>query len=195
MGVERDRLTDGAVSEVPYGRLILGGIGVGAVVFGLGSRLAMRFVGLVASPEHLGDQTAFGVVGKVTVAGVVGLVVFGAFAGLFTGLLYLGVRLWVPGTWLVRGLVFGLLLLPPVGIFILASSRADFGLTSPTLILAVFAAMILVEALGTAWLIEKLGRDTLPAPRRRAGAYVVLGVIASLGFVALAASVSNVVSP
>ena len=44
-------------ADVRYGRLILGGIGVGAVVFGLGSRVAMRFVGILASPEHLGNPT------------------------------------------------------------------------------------------------------------------------------------------
>ena len=53
----------GDAREVRYGRLMLGGIGVGSVVFGLGSRVAMRLVGILASPEHLGEPTAFGTVG------------------------------------------------------------------------------------------------------------------------------------
>src|SRR5436309_6977899 len=95
--------------QVRYRWLILGGIGVGAIVFGLGSRLAMRVVGILASPEHLGQPTAFGVVGKVTLAGVAGLVVMGAIAGLLTGAFYLLFRPWLPGGWVTRGLMFGLL--------------------------------------------------------------------------------------
>lgn len=40
---------------------------VGAVVLGWGSRVAMRLMGILASPEHLREQTTFGVVGRVTV--------------------------------------------------------------------------------------------------------------------------------
>ncbi len=99
---------------------------------------------------------------KVTVAGVVGLVVFGSIAGLFCGLVYLTARSRLPGGWLVRGLVFGLFLLVPIGIIIIASCRSDFALTSPTLILAIFRGMILIDGLATAWVIERLGRDYLP---------------------------------
>ena len=192
MGVEPDRVASRTVSDVPYGRLVLGGVGVGAVVFGLGSRVAMRLVGIIASPEHLGEPTAFGVVGRVTVAGVVGLVVFGSIAGLFSGLLYLAFRLWLPGGWVARGLAFGLILLSPIGIIIVTSSKSDFDLASPTVILALFAGMILIEGLATAWWIERLGRGSLPPPRPRPLGYVVLGAIASLGFVTLGASVSDV---
>ena len=59
MGAEPDRQAGRAVADVAYGRLVLGGAGVGAVVFGLGSRVAMRVVGLIASPERLGEATAF----------------------------------------------------------------------------------------------------------------------------------------
>ena len=181
-----------SANDVRYGRLILAGMVVGAVVFGLGSRGLMRLVGILASPEHVGETTAFGQVGKVTANGIVELVVFGGIAGFFVGLLYLGIRSWLPGAWVARGLAFGLLLLPPIGIFIEASSKSDFDLASPTLILAVFAGMIVLEGLTTAWLIERLGRGSLPSPRPRALGYVILGTIASLGFVALGASVSEV---
>ena len=119
--------------------------------------------------------------------------VFGAIAGFFSGALYLVVRPWLPGGWAARGLTLGLLLLPPIGIIILTSSRNDFDLASPTVILAMFAGMILVEGLATAWSIERLGRNSLSPPRPCALGYVVIGAIASLGFVALGASVSGVV--
>jgi hypothetical protein len=177
--------------QVQYRWLILGGIGVGAVVFGLGSRLAMRVVGILASPEHLGQPTEFGVVGKVTFAGVTGLVVLGAVAGLLTDVFYLLFRAWLPGGWVTQGLMFGFLLLSPVGMFIVASSKSDFDLISPGVILTVFAAMILIEGLATAGVIERLGRGSLPPPQPRALGYAVLGVLGSLGFVALGTSVSD----
>ena len=192
MDVESDRVSGRTPSDVRYGRLILGGIGVGAVVFGVGSRVAMRIVGMIASPEHAGEQTAFGIVGRVTLAGVVGLVVFGSIAGLFCGLLYLAARSLLPGGWIARGLVFGLFLLVPIGIIIITSSRSDFDLASPTLILAIFGGMILLDGLATAWAIERLGRNSLPPPQPSPRGYVILGAIAATGFVALGASVTDV---
>ena len=191
MSVEPDRPAGRTLSNVRYGRLVLSGVGVGAVVLGLGSRVAMRIVGIVASPEHLRQPTEFGIVGEVTFKGTLGLVIFGAL-GLFFGLLYLALRSWLPGGWATRGLAFGLLLLPPVGIFIVASSKTDFDLTSLALIFSLFAGMILVYGLATAWSIEGLGRRFLPPPRPHAFGYVVLGAIASLGFVALGNAVSDV---
>jgi hypothetical protein len=192
MGVESDRQTGRPVPRVPYGRLVLAGIEAGALVFGLGSRLAMRIVGIVASPEHLREPTEFGIVGEVTFKGTLGLVIVGAIAGLFFGLLYLALRDWLPGGWATRGLTFGLLLLSPVGIFIVASSKTDFDLVSQTIIFSLFAGMILLYGLATAWSIERLGRSSLPPPRPRALGYVVLGALASLGFVALGNAVSDV---
>jgi len=192
MNVQPDRMGGGVLSDYPHGRLVLVSIGVGAVIFGLGSRVAMRLVGMMASPEHAGEQTAFGTGGKVTVAGVVGLVVFGSIAGLFCGLVYLTARSRLPGGWLVRGLVFGLFLLVPIGIIIIASSRSDFALTSPTLILAIFGGMILIDGLATAWVIERLGRDYLPPPRPSPTGYAILGVVTAIGFVALGTSVADV---
>jgi hypothetical protein len=192
MSAEPDRVSGGTSSDVPYGTLILGGAGVGAVVFGVGSRVAMRLVGKVASPEHLGEQTAFGTVGRVTVNGVVELVVFGSIAGLLCGLIYLAFRSRLPGRWMARGLMFGLFLLVPFGFIITTSSRSDFDLASPTLILAIFAGMILIDGVATAWAIERLGRDSLPPPRPGALGYVILGAITSIGLVALGASVAEV---
>src|SRR5437870_4391333 len=153
---------------------------------------AMADDSIGASPEHLRQPTEFGIVGEVTFKGTLGLVIFGAIAGLFFGLLYLALRSWLPGGWATRGLAFGLLLLPPVGIFIVASSKTDFDLTSLALIFSLFAGMILVYGLATAWSIEGLGRRFLPPPRPHAFGYVVLGAIASLGFVALGNAVSDV---
>jgi hypothetical protein len=192
MDGEPNGLAGRTLSRVPYWKLVLAGIVAGAVVFGLGSRVAMRLVGIAASPEHLREPTNFGTVGEITFQGTLGLVIVGAVGGLLFGLLYLAIRSWLPGGWAARGLAFGLLLLSPVGVFIVASSKKDFDLTSLALIFSLFAAMILLEGLATAWLIERLGRDSLPPPTPGTAGYVVLGGLASLGFVALGNSVSGV---
>ena len=83
----------------------------------------------------------------------------------------------------IASLAFGLILLSPIGIIIVTSSKSDFDLASPTVIVALFAGMILIEGLATAWLIERLGRGSLLQPRPRPLRYVVLGAIALLGFV------------
>jgi len=51
-------MAERSAADVRYGRLILGGVAAGAVVFGPGSRVAMRVVGIMASPQHLGEPTA-----------------------------------------------------------------------------------------------------------------------------------------
>jgi hypothetical protein len=191
MGAESGRRTGRWAARVPYGRLVLAGIGVGVVVFGLGSRVAMRAVGLAASPAHLGEPTEFGIVGRVTVGGVLTLVIIGAIGGLLAGLLYLAVRSWLPGGWVARGVVFCLLLLSPIGALIVATSRSDFDLVSQALIFVLFAGMILIEGLATAWAIERLGRHTLAPPRPRPIGYVVLGTVGSLGVFALGNALSD----
>lgn len=192
MGIETGSHTAESQPTVPFGRLILGATVVGAIVFGLGSRVAMRAIGLIASPEHVGEQTAFGIVGRVTFAGVVGLVIFGSIAGLFTGFLYLAARPWLPKNGVVRGLTFSVFLLVPIGLITIASSRADFGLVSPSLILAMFTGMVLVDGLATVWSIERLGRGSLEPPHPRPLGYVVLAAITLIGFALLAGSVSSV---
>jgi hypothetical protein len=177
---------------VRYCWLLLGAIGVGAAVFGLGSRLLMRLVGMVASPEHLAEPTAFGVVGKVTFGGTVALVIIGGIGGFLSGILYLAVRKWLPGGWIARGLALGALIVTPVGVFIVASSRTDFDLVSPGLIVVLFGTMIVVEALATAWVVERLGRSFLAPARPRVAGYIVLATLVSVGFAALGASLSDV---
>ena len=88
--------------------------------------------------------------------------------------------------------MFGLFLLVPIGIIIITSSRSDFDLASPTLILAIFGGSILIDGLSTAGVIERLGRDSLPPPRPSARGYVILGAATAIGFVALGAAVTDV---
>jgi hypothetical protein len=191
-GIETSSRTSESQPPESFGRLILGATAVGAIVFGLGSRLVMRVIGFVASPEHAGELTAFGIVGRVTFAGVVGLVIFGSIAGLFTGFLYMAARPWLPSNGVVRALAFSLFLLVPIGMITIASSKADFVLVSSTLILAMFAGMVVVDGLATVWAIERLGRDSLEPPHPRPLGYMVMGAITLIGSALLAGSVSSI---
>jgi hypothetical protein len=174
-------------------RMILADAGIGAVVLGLGSRAAMRVVGLAASPEHLGEPTEFGTVGRITLEGTLQLLLTGAIVGVLVGLLYLAIRAWIPGRTALRGFLFGLLLLPPIGVFILKSSESDFDLTSQALIFALFGGMVLLQGLATAWAGERIGRRALRRTEPRAVGTGILGAVGVLGYLWLGTALAEVV--
>jgi hypothetical protein len=153
---------------------------VGAVVLGLGSRVVMRIVGALATPEHAGEATVAGnVVGNVTVGGSLGLMVPGAFAGGIAGLLYLGVRRWLPRAGLARGLVFGLLLLGVLGRAVTDGNERDFQLAAPLLALVLFGLLFIVDGLITALVVERV-EPRLPPQRPSTIGYVIIGAVTLL---------------
>lgn len=99
----------------------------GVVALGIGCRLAMRIVALLASDADQGTLTdAEAIVGDVTVGGTIFLALLGGAAGTIGGLLYLAVhrRLAWAGRW--RGVVFGGLLLAIFGSALVEGSNPDF---------------------------------------------------------------------
>ena len=116
----------------------------GALVGGLGSRLAMRLVAL-AAPEVRGAVTENGaIVGEITLAGTVALVVFAGSrprrseAGVFVV-----VKPWLERT-VPRGIVFGGFLLATMGSSVVDAGNADFVLLGDRLLnVAIFSALFL----------------------------------------------------
>lgn len=143
----------------------------GALVGGVGSRLAMR-VAAIAAPEARGAITEAGaVVGEITMAGTIGLVLF---AGLGSAVLGAGtftvLRPWLPGAAAARGVVFGSLLLALLGTAVIDPSNADFvilddGALNVSLFSGLFVAFGLVAA-GTVRLLgERWGPSATPSLR------------------------------
>jgi hypothetical protein len=149
----------------------LAGLVTGLLVGGVGSRLAMRLV--VLATDRLP---------RLTIESLF-VLILGTFAGITLGLLFVGIRRWLPGAWWFQGLAFGLGLLVVLGIpfFVEGISHSDSELREGPLPLGIglfsllFIAFGLVVAASSA-LLERL----LPIPRRPA-AVLAYGVVALVG--------------
>ena len=139
---------------------LVAGAAAGFLAGGVGSRLAMRAVTLLAGPEHRGELTeAQAVVGEITVDGTGFLLVAGTFLGLAGGLLYLAVRPWLPGSAATRGLAFGLWLLSSLGWVVIDGDNVDFRLFVPSAVsVGLFASLYLLFGLVVATIVERLDR-------------------------------------
>jgi hypothetical protein len=96
------------------------GVLAGVVMFGAGGRLAMRLLAVTSGSEAQGAVTeAEEIVGDITFDGTVGLILFfGILGGGLFGVLYMGIRRWLPhGRW--GGVVYGL------GLFVLFATRIE----------------------------------------------------------------------
>lgn len=164
----------------------IAGVGSGVVVAGLGGRLVMKVVALVAGPGAVGNVTANGnTVGDLTLSGTMVLVLFsGVFQGLIGGLLYLAVRPWLEplGRW--RGLAFGLAVLALLGHAVLEPGNGDFQRFGAVgLNVSLFAALFVVYGIVIAPLFSAIERG---AERSRfAAAIAWLGVLPALLVIAL----------
>jgi hypothetical protein len=162
---------------------LVAGAAAGFLAGGVGSRLAMRAVSLLAGPEHRGELTeAQAVVGEITVGGTGFLLVAGTFLGLAGGLLYLAVRPWLPGRAVTRGLAFGVWLLLVLGWVVIDGDNVDFRLFVPSAVsVGLFASLYLLFGLMTAPLVERLDRRGGRRPANR--------FLAFAGYLAVAAAI------
>ena len=144
---------------------VLSGLGVGLAA-AICARLLMRLIAVVLSHQPMFTSATF--------------VLFrtGLFHGVLMGLLYISVRRLLPGGWLVKGAVFGILLfalalLPFVLPFVGELQGA------PVLGTALFAILFLgtgiVEAGAVTWLERRL-----PAPRWRISSLLGYGLLVAL---------------
>jgi hypothetical protein len=132
----------------------------GAVALGVGCRLAMRVVALLASDADQGTLTdADAVVGEISVGGTIFLALLGGAAGAIGGLLYLAVRrrlAWA-GRW--RGLAFGALLLAIFGSALVEGSNPDFDRFGiPIVNVAMFASLFVFFGILIAPVYDNLQR-------------------------------------
>lgn len=102
------------------------GIGIGAVVLGIGGRIAMRGIGVLS-----GAPPGFSLGGSLTV------VLMGAVAGFAGALILMTLRFFLPRRWLVQTVLF-------YAIILLVSLRGLRPLDSPRLLL--FIPLVLVYA-------------------------------------------------
>jgi hypothetical protein len=168
---------------------LLGGAVAGFLAAGVGGRLAMRLVSLLAGHEHYGEITdAEQVVGRITVEGTIGFIAFFTFAtGIIGGTLYVMARRWMPGTGIRKGLAYGGLLMLLFGSTIIEGRNSDFRRFVPSyLSVGLFASLFLLYGMIASAVVERLDRGGGARPRSRLlflGGYLLLAIAAGFGLV------------
>lgn len=139
---------------------VLGGAVGGALVGGVGSRLAMRLLAVTSDDRVKGLETDDGfIVGELNIGDTLGLVLFATFVGLAGGLLYLAVRGALPQP---RRLWFGLLTALTGGAVIIHRGGIDFTVLTPHwLTIVLFIAIPLAGGVAIATLVERFLRSSV----------------------------------
>jgi len=170
------------------------GLVAGFIAGGVGSRLAMRVVAVVADSRFDGVLTENGeVVGEITIGGTAFLFVFGSVIGLLGGIVYVAVRPWLPGGSPLRGPLFGLLLLAMLGSVVVDGGFDFTFFVSPYLAVGLFAAIYVLFGIIVAPLADRLDRPPdLPRRPFSTAGYAALAILCTIGLVADARVLSEV---
>ena len=174
---------------LPAGVLV--GALFGAFIGGIGGRIIMRLIFLI-DRETEGAKTDFGTIGEITIGGSFVLLVLSTIAGIIGGVLYVGLRRWLPWSGAGRGVFFGLLMLYGPGS--IAISEVDLSIVEPALpIYAMFAALVLLYGVGVALLTDRLHSPPAvrPGPRVELARRAVQGLLAvGICFMAVAVTLN-----
>lgn len=159
------------------------GVITGAIVAGIGGRVVMRLIA-AADPSTDGTFTdARATVGEFTLSGTAEIVLLGTIAGIIGGLLYLGVRRWLPVPPAWNDAAYGVLTLVTVGQPLFDPSNADFQIFEPVLLtVGLFSGLFIVNGLLLGALMDRLH----PEPAYRARRRTSMVITAVLGLVFLA---------
>ena len=152
----------------------------GVVTLGIGCRLAMRIVALMASDADQGTLTdATETVGDITVAGTIFLLLLGGAAGTFGGILYAATRrrLEWAGRW--RGVIFGIGALVVLASTLVVSDNPDFArFGTPIVNVAMFGSLFVLFGVVITPVYDALQRAVLASTDGLAG-YVLFLVEAA----------------
>lgn len=173
---------------------ILSGLVVGFLASGTGGRIVMRIIA-VADPNTVTRFTLSG-----TLFLLLGMGLFGALFGGFAGLLFVGIRRWlpVPGPW--KGLAFGaLLLLGTGGLFFSGGQDENFSDFEPPLLgLALFASLYLVYGLGVGAVLERFHSYVPPVSQQQRATtligFAVLAIVCAFGLYLNAQAIGDILA-
>jgi hypothetical protein len=168
----------GAVRQ-RFGSLLLGiffGALCGALIGGVLGRLYMRLI-FLGNQGRDGAVTDFGTAGQFTVGGSVNLAILCAVTGAVGGMLYVGVRRWLPGrSTSARGVVFGVLIsFGPGQVFL---GPVDLTIFEPALpIFFGFAGLFVLYGVALALLINRVSPPTVLLERSSRSSRVAMMVV------------------
>ncbi len=159
--------------------LIVAGIPTGALVVGLGSRIAM-FVLRITSPDRVHGVRSDDdfVIGKVTIGGTYNLLQIGAAVGIIGAGVYMLVAPWLIGPVWFRRLTTGLASAVVAGSMLVHDKGIDFHVLQPTwLAIGLFVALPGLFGIAIAAAVDAVRRpDTWTARGRRRWALVIVSV-------------------
>lgn len=177
------------------GAVVAGAI-AGVISAGVGSRVVMRIIAL-ADPETDGAFTdAEATVGDITIDGTLGLLMLGTIAGVMGGLVYLGLRRWlpVPAPW--KGLAYGIVTLLTVGQLLFDTHNADFQIFEPILlVIGLFAVLFLVNGLILGPLMERIHPEPAYPPSTRVprAAAALIAIVCVIGVAGYAETIPTMI--
>ncbi len=166
----------------------LGGLS-GLIAGGVGSRVAMRLIALADSSADGTFTDSKATVGEFTMGGTFGLLMLGTVAGVMGGLLYLGLRRWLPVPPAWNGMAFSVFTFVTVGFLLFDSANADFQIFEPVLlVIGLFSMLFFVNGLLLAALMDRFHPEPEYKARARvsrlvAGVLILITVAGLLAFV------------
>ena len=168
----------------PLGFAIGSGAIAGIVSAGLGARIVMKLIALIDPSTEGAFTDAEATVGEFTFEGTIQFFVLGAILGGISGLVYLGLRTWLPVPPAWRGAAFGALTLVTVGQPLFDPANVDFQIFEPVLVVvALFATLFFVNGILLAMILDRWhpepGYPRSPRVPRIAGA--AIGLVFILG--------------
>lgn len=184
VGVRTPWNQDLAASARSVSAAIIGGLVSGAVVGGLGGRLAMLVLRITSDDYLHGLETDDGfVMGQISMATLF-LVVLTSVLGVLGALFYLAVRAWLPER--RRAVLAGVFGGIVGGAAFIRSDGIDFRLLEPLpLAIVLFIALPAAYGVAMSLLVERRLRDDVPTDRSR---WWVLGLFPLIGFALLGPS-------
>lgn len=141
--VAPDRSTFGADIAHTLRLIVVAGVTCGALVVGVGSRLAMLLLRVTTGPEVHGVESDDGFrIGQVTLSGTYSLLSLGAGVGVIGASAYLLVRTWLIGPQWLRRATTGVASAAVAGAMLVHDDGIDFHLLTPTwLAIGLFVAL------------------------------------------------------
>lgn len=168
---------------------MLSGALFGALIGGVAGRIVMRIAFLIDRGTE-GAQTDFGTIGEFTLGGSFTLLALSTIAGVIGGLLYAGLRRWLPWSGAARGVFFGLMLMFGPGV--IALGEIDLQIVEPGVpVFFMFVALIVLYGACVALLTDRLHTEpaTQPDPRTKLATTVAQSLLA-LGIATMAVFVT-----
>jgi hypothetical protein len=174
------------------GVFVLAGMLAGAIVGGLGGRIAMRVSGYLSERENPGvsvvTESSGEPVGQISLQGTIDLVLQSMGSGVVIGILFMLVAPWLPRSGWQRAGGFGLFLLAVIGSTVIDPDSRDLRTLGPPLLnIAMFATLIVAAGMLSTSFVPRLDRAVALNGGRatRLGTTILGAVAVVLGTVAL----------